>query len=88
MFFSLLDELVQNSICRVIVDIQRDIEKQLKRSWFNRFLHLASIASLLEKRTQDLEDAREGFNVSLFFIFSGTRFASLTPIVDCLLGCH
>ena len=48
---------------RLINDIQRDVERELQRPAVHRFFHQASITSTLNKRTQDLQDAREQFNV-------------------------
>ena len=60
---TLLDTYLALIWNRLIENIQRDVQRELGRSRTSRFFHHASISTTLKKRMQDLEDARERFNV-------------------------
>ena len=53
---------------RLIASIQTDVERDLKRSRIDRFIHQESITLNLRRRTQELDDAWHVFDVSVLLL--------------------
>ena len=53
---------------RLIASIQTDVERDLKRSRIDRFIHQESITLNLRRRTQELDDAWHVFDVSMLLV--------------------